>query len=175
MHSHLCALDASSHMFLLPAIPLVCRMTKWLSWTTTLKQLTTFRPRRKQHVLRLRVGPYIAKEVGLVSSRSTLPESHIIDLVFRGFLTYPPKWTIVIFYIEWHSLRHLPLAGLCSRVRNFLWHVHWLYPTISSITRRLSNCVLKGFVRWDTVAATPSVSSTICTSTSTRKLRKLQS
>ena len=176
LYSRLCAVDASPH------VPSSCCGTCLSdeevgfldSYPETADKLSP-----EENASIYFVCGYIAKKVGLVSSRSTSPESHFTNLVSRGLLTYPPKWFFVFgqlcysFSLSSNIRCVTRLSQAFALVFETFFDMSIDYQTLSSITRRLSNCVLKGFMRKNTESARSSVSQT--THASKRKLRKLKS
>lgn len=171
LYSRLCELDASSH------VPASCCATclsddevAFLDYCP--EAADNLSPEENASIYY--VCGYIAKKVGLASSRSTSPESNFTELVSRGLLTYPPKWLFVFgqlsysFFVSSGIRCVTRLSQAFVLVYETFFDMTIDYPTLSSICRRLSNCVLKGFVRRD--SETPAS----CTNTK-RKLRKLQS
>ena len=129
----------------------------------------------EEHASIYYVCGYIAKKTGLASNRATSTKSEFTDLVSRGLLSHPPNWLFVFgqfcyAFFQSSDIRCVTrLSASFALVFETFFDISIDHRNLSSITRRFSNCVLKGLVRRDTEAQIP------CTSPSTRKLRKLQS
>ena len=163
LYSRLCELDASSH------VPASCFATclsddevAFLDYCP--EAADNLSPEENASIYY--VCGYIAKKNR--TSRATSPESNFTELVSRGLLTYPPKWLFVFgqltysFFVSSGIRCVTRLSQAFVLVYETFFDMTIDYPTLSSICRRLSNCVLKGFVRRDS-------------ETTKRKLRKLQS
>lgn len=119
---------------------------------------------------------YVARKDGLGSRSSSWEHehSHFTDLVSRGLLSHPPHWLFVFGqfcygYFQMSNIRCVTrLSAAFSLVHETFFDVPIEVHCLSSITRRLSNCMLKGLVRRDTEALIPSLPSN-------RQLSKLRS
>ena len=133
-----------------------------ISWTAVRRQWTSYL-QKSTPVYSYYVCGYVSKKSGQASNRACSSTSEFTDLVSRGLLNHPPKW-LLIFGQFCHA--NFQSSDICC-VNHLMAAFHLIFDTfdisidhraLQSITRRFSNCMIRGLVRRDTETATISSS-----------------